>query len=77
MVDGLIVTVIGMGFVFIFLLILVGAINVTDIIIAKYEKANPPAEISNKPKAKKSIATKEDEVIAVAIAAAIKHGELV
>ena len=44
-------------------------------IVAKYEKANQPAEIANKPKAKKSIP--EEEVIAVAIAAAIKHGELV
>ena len=75
MVDGLIVTVIGMGFVFTFLLVLAGAINLTDILIAKYEKANPTAEISSKPKAKKSVA--EDEIIAVAIAAAIKHGELV
>ncbi len=75
MVDGLIVTVIGMGFVFIFLLVLACAINLTDIIIAKYEKANPTAEISSKPKAKKSV--EEDEIIAVAIAAAIKHGELV
>ena len=75
MVDGLIVTGIGMGSVFVFLLVLAGAIYLTDMIIAKYEKANPVAEISNKPKAKKSIA--EEEVIAVAIAAAIKHGELV
>ena len=77
MVEGLYVTGIGMGVVFAFLCILVLAITLTDMIVAKYEKANPPAEISNKPKAKKSIATKEDEIIAVAIAAAIKHGELV
>ena len=44
-------------------------------IVAKYEKANPPAKMLNQPKAKKSIP--EEEVIAVAIAAAIKHGELV
>ena len=75
MVEGLYVTGIGMGVVFAFLCILVLAITLTDMIVAKYEKANPPTEITNKPKAKKSIA--EEEIIAVAIAAAIKHGELV
>ncbi len=75
MVEGLYVTGIGMGVVFAFLCILVLAITLTDMLVAKYEKANPPAEIANKPKAKKSIP--EEEVIAVAIASAIKHGELV
>ena len=75
MVEGLYVTGIGMGVVFAFLCILVLAITLTDMIVAKYEKANPPAEIANKPKAKKSIP--EEEVIAVAIAAAITHGEII
>ena len=68
--DGLIVTVVGVLVVFIFLTIMIYAMNITSAAVIYLNKKFPP-KVQEVPAAKKSTQTNEEEMIAAAIASVL------
>ena len=65
--DGVIITIVGMLIVFVFLTIMVIAMNITSGIVGYLNKKFPPKVVETTP-AKKKSQTNEEEMVAVAIA---------
>ena len=69
--DGMFITILGMGTVFLFLLILIWAMQITEIVL-KFIGKYFPEEIPEVATTKKKVDTKDDEV-AVALACAFRQ----
>ncbi len=65
--DGVIITIVGMLIVFVFLTIMVIAMDITSGIVGYLNKKFPPKVVETTP-AKKKSQTNEEEMVAVAIA---------
>ena len=71
--EGVIIMIIGMGTVFFFLTIMIGAMNINEIVL-KFVEKYIPEEVPEAKTAKKVETSKDDE-IALAIACAIHKAQ--
>ena len=71
--EGIIIMVIGMGTVFFFLTIMIGAMNINEIVL-KFVGKYLPEEVPEVKTAKKKVESSDDE-IALAIACAINQAQ--